>query len=134
MHLSTVKNGVSRIYGILQYSEKNSNYIYFLTFYPDVFYVKIGIQNTYDVRFGMKSTGIVRRIDEVGRIVLPIELRTVLGIDNRDQIEIFTENDSIILKKHEPSCIFCGQTKDLITYKDKPVCSKCAAGLADLTK
>ena len=56
----------------------------------------------------MKSTGVVRKIDELGRFVLPIELRKNLGINNRDAVEIFVEDDKIILKKYEPSCIFCG--------------------------
>ncbi|MBO5006733.1 MAG: AbrB/MazE/SpoVT family DNA-binding domain-containing protein [Clostridia bacterium] len=62
----------------------------------------------------MKSTGVVRRIDELGRIVLPIEIRKNLSIDNRDAVEIFVENDKIILKKYEPACIFCGNADNVI--------------------
>ena len=61
----------------------------------------------------MKSTGVVRKIDELGRFVLPIELRKNLGINNRDAVEIFVEDDKIILKKYEPSCIFCGMQTTL---------------------
>lgn len=55
----------------------------------------------------MKSTGIVRKVDELGRIVLPIELRRTLGIEEKDRIEIFVDGESIILRKYQPACIFC---------------------------
>ena len=73
----------------------------------------------------MKSTGIVRKVDELGRIVLPIELRRTLNIDIKDSIEIYVENDSIVLKKFEPTCIFCGSNENLKTFHDKNVCEKC---------
>lgn len=73
----------------------------------------------------MKSTGIVRKIDELGRIVLPIELRRTLEIDIKDSIEIYVENDSIVLRKYEPTCIFCGNSEELSTFNDKNVCAKC---------
>ena len=82
----------------------------------------------------MKSTGVVRRVDELGRIVIPIELRNKLDIAIKDPIEIFVEGSSIILKKYEPNCIFCGNSKDLTSYKDKLVCSKCLTKLSDLSK
>lgn len=78
----------------------------------------------------MKSTGIIRKVDELGRIVLPIELRRVLDIAERDELEIYTENDRIILKKHQTSCVFCGSAKALIVFKDKHVCEVCARGLS----
>ena len=56
----------------------------------------------------MKSTGIVRKVDELGRIVLPIELRRTLDIDVKDALEIYVEGSQIILKKYEPACVFCG--------------------------
>ncbi|MCQ2436674.1 MAG: AbrB/MazE/SpoVT family DNA-binding domain-containing protein [Clostridia bacterium] len=77
----------------------------------------------------MKSTGIVRKIDELGRLVLPIEIRKNLGIDNRDAVEIFTDEDKIILKKYEPACIFCGETDDVILFKGKLVCKGCISSL-----
>lgn len=77
----------------------------------------------------MKSTGVVRKIDELGRIVLPIELRRVLGIGEKDPVEIYVEEDRIILKKYNDSCVFCGQTKDIKSYKGKNVCSKCIKAL-----
>ena len=70
----------------------------------------------------MKSTGIVRRIDELGRIVLPIELRNKMDIKNKDSIEIFVDEDKIILKKYEPACLFCGNADDVILFKGKLVC------------
>ena len=73
----------------------------------------------------MKSTGIYRKVDELGRIVIPIELRTKLDIQEKDSLEIFVEGNSIVLKKYRSNCIFCGNTKKLITFKDKQICSKC---------
>ncbi|MBQ8840181.1 MAG: AbrB/MazE/SpoVT family DNA-binding domain-containing protein [Clostridia bacterium] len=73
----------------------------------------------------MKSTGIVRKLDELGRIVLPMELRTTLGIDAKDPLEIFVEDDCIILKKYAPSCVFCKSTKDNVLYQGKQVCKSC---------
>ena len=67
----------------------------------------------------MKSTGIVRRVDELGRIVIPIELRTQFGIAVKDPIEIFVDGTNIILKKYEESCIFCGNTMNLKNFKGK---------------
>ena len=71
----------------------------------------------------MKSTGIVRKVDELGRIVLPIELRRTLGIEEKDRIEIFVDGESIILRKYQPACIFCA--KDIINYKGKNICPDC---------
>ena len=73
----------------------------------------------------MKSTGIVRKVDELGRIVIPIELRNTLKIAEKDPLEIFVEGSSILLKKHELNCIFCSSAKNLEKYKDKLICEKC---------
>ncbi len=73
----------------------------------------------------MKSTGIVRKVDELGRIVLPIELRRTLEIAERDSLEIYVEGSTIILKKYEPACIFCGDAKDVINYKGRNICRTC---------
>lgn len=73
----------------------------------------------------MKSTGIVRKIDELGRIVLPIELRRTLDIDIKDSLEIYVENNSIILKKYEPTCIFCGSSNELTSFHEKNICIDC---------
>jgi len=73
----------------------------------------------------MKSTGIIRKVDDLGRIVLPIELRRTLDIAERDELEIFTEDDRIVLRKYEPSCIFCGSDKSLVSYQGKNVCREC---------
>ena len=74
----------------------------------------------------MKSTGIIRKVDELGRVVIPIELRNTLKIAEKDPIEIFVDGSSIILKKYEPNCVFCGNSKKLVSYKDKLICEKCA--------
>jgi transcriptional pleiotropic regulator of transition state genes len=73
----------------------------------------------------MKSTGIVRKVDELGRVVLPIELRRTLDIAVKDALEIYVDGNSIILKKYEPACIFCGDAKDVNSYKGKNICPKC---------
>lgn len=77
----------------------------------------------------MKSLGIVRKVDELGRIVLPIETRKRLGLGAKDPVEIFVEKDRVVLKKYEPSCIFCGDADDVIIYKDKKICTSCLAEL-----
>lgn len=78
----------------------------------------------------MKSTGIIRKVDELGRIVLPIELRRVLDIAERDELEIYMENDRIILQKFEPSCIFCQSSQGLVAYKGKNVCQTCVRSMS----
>ena len=74
----------------------------------------------------MKSTGIIRRVDELGRVVIPIEIRNQFNIVEKDPIEIYVKDSSIVLKKFEQNCIFCGNTKDLLSYHDKLICQKCA--------
>lgn len=73
----------------------------------------------------MKNTGIVRKPDKLGRIVLPMELRRTLDIAERDALEIYVDGEQIILKKYEPACIFCGEAKDVINYKGKNICQNC---------
>ena len=73
----------------------------------------------------MKSTGIVRKVDELGRIVLPIELRRTMNIEVKDSLEIYVDGDQIVLKKYEPSCIFCGNAKDVANFKGKNICASC---------
>lgn len=73
----------------------------------------------------MKSTGIVRKVDELGRIVLPIELRRTLEIAERDSLEIYVDGSTIILKKYEPACIFCGDAKNVVNYKGRNICKSC---------
>lgn len=76
-----------------------------------------------------KSTGIVRKIDELGRIVLPVELRRTLDIQEKDDVEIFVDGSSIILKKYRPSCVFCNGVKNIVKFKGKNVCPRCLKGL-----
>jgi transcriptional pleiotropic regulator of transition state genes len=78
----------------------------------------------------MKSTGIVRKVDDLGRIVIPMELRKTLGIAIKDPIEIFTEGENIILKKYKDSCIFCGSNDGLTEYMDKVVCGECRKNIS----
>ena len=73
----------------------------------------------------MKSTGIVRKIDELGRIVLPMELRKMLDIQQKDSLEMFIDEDKIILQKYQPSCIFCNRTDEIVYLHGKRVCSSC---------
>ena len=80
----------------------------------------------------MKSTGIVRRMDELGRVVIPIEIRNQFNIAEKDPMEIYVDGSSIVLKKFEPNCIFCGNTKNLLEYKDKLICEKCSKKISEL--
>lgn len=80
----------------------------------------------------MKNTSVVRRLDELGRITLPIDARRALNIDLRDQIDITIENDRIVLKKNNPSCVFTGKTKNLIEYKGKYIAKETIAELAKI--
>ena len=79
----------------------------------------------------MKSTGVVRKVDELGRIVLPIEIRKVLEIDVKDALEIFTDDDKIILRKYTPACIFCGNADDVVYFNNKRICTECLKKIKD---
>ena len=78
----------------------------------------------------MKSTGIVRKVDDLGRIVLPVELRRTLDISERDELEIYFESDRIVLQKHESSCLFCGSSHGLVTYRGKHICQSCVKNIS----
>ncbi len=80
----------------------------------------------------MKSTGIVRKVDELGRVVLPIELRRTLNIAEKDALEIYVDGESIILKKYEPACIFCGNAKDVKHFEGKNICPACVEKITSL--
>ena len=71
-------------------------------------------------------------MDELGRVVIPIEIRNQFNIVEKDPIEIYVDGSSIVLKKFEPNCIFCGNTKDLLTYNDKLICKKCSEKIGKL--
>lgn len=73
----------------------------------------------------MKSTGIVRKVDELGRVVIPIELRRTLSIEERDALEIYVDSDKIVLRKYEPACVFCGNANEVTNFKNKNVCKEC---------
>lgn len=74
----------------------------------------------------MKSTGVVRRVDELGRIVIPKDLRKLFNINERDALEIYTDDNTIILKKYEPFCMFCGNSEDIFTFNGRIICKECA--------
>lgn len=78
----------------------------------------------------MKSTGVVRKVDELGRVVIPIELRRTLGIGEKDSMEIYVDGDKIILKKYEPGCTFCGSVQDVVNFMGKNVCKSCLERMA----
>ena len=82
----------------------------------------------------MKSTGVIRRVDELGRVVIPIELRTQFGISEKDPMEIYVEGSSIVLKKYEPNCIFCGNSKKLVEFEGKCICKKCANNIYTISE
>lgn len=73
----------------------------------------------------MKSTGVVRKVDELGRIVLPISIRQTMDINEKDSLEIFTDENRIILQKYQPSCIFCNNADDVVFFNGKRVCEAC---------
>ena len=75
----------------------------------------------------LKSTGIVRKVDELGRVVIPIELRRTLGIGEKDALEIYVDGERIMLKKYEPACIFCGNAENVTYFKGKIVCFSCVS-------
>jgi len=80
----------------------------------------------------MKTTGIVRNIDELGRVVIPKEIRKNLGIANSDPIEFYVENDKVILQKYQATCHFCGGIEKVVEYKGKRICEICLAGVSAL--
>ena len=80
----------------------------------------------------MKSTGMIRQLDSLGRIVLPIELRRTLDINPKDMLEICVEGETIILSKYEPNCFFCGSGSGLTPYKDKQICKRCLSEIKSL--
>lgn len=82
----------------------------------------------------MKSTGIVRKIDDLGRMVIPIELRKTMNINKKDPMEIFVDEEKIILKKYEPACIFCGSADDTIEYEGRTICGECMENMKELEK
>ena len=79
----------------------------------------------------MKSTGIVRKVDELGRIVLPIEIRRTLDIAEKDELEIFVENERIVLQKFEPACVFCTASRGLVALRGKNICKDCLEALKE---
>lgn len=81
----------------------------------------------------MKSTGIIRKVDELGRIVLPIELRRTLKISEKDALEIYVEGDKIILHKDRNACVFCGSEQNLVEYKGRKLCKNCLNELESLS-
>ncbi|MBP1993425.1 AbrB/MazE/SpoVT family DNA-binding domain-containing protein [Paenibacillus eucommiae] len=82
----------------------------------------------------MKATGIVRKIDELGRIVLPIELRRSLRIDIGDAVEIYVDPDKIMLKKYTPACLFCGNFEDMTYFRGKMICKGCFNEMTEETE
>lgn len=81
----------------------------------------------------MKSTGVVRKIDELGRIVLPSELRRVFGIREGDELEISVDGERVILQKRQDQCLFCSADQPEIDYKDRKICQACATELGTMT-
>jgi len=81
----------------------------------------------------MKSTGIVRKVDELGRVVIPIELRRTLCIDEKDALEIYVDSDRIVLRKYEPACVFCSNADGVTNFKGKNVCRECLESMSTKT-
>lgn len=81
----------------------------------------------------MKSTGIVRKVDELGRVVIPIELRRTLQISEKDALEIYVDGERIVLKKYEPACVFCGNAAEVHHFRGKNVCRNCLKEMQSLS-
>lgn len=81
----------------------------------------------------VKSTGIVRRVDELGRVVIPIELRRTLHIDEKDALEIYVDGETIILKKYEPACIFCGSADNVLVFRERNICRTCLEAMKQVS-
>ena len=79
----------------------------------------------------MKTTGIVRKIDDLGRMVIPIELRKTMNINKKDPMEIFVDDDKIILRKYEPACIFCDSADNTIEFEGRTICGSCKEKIAE---
>ncbi len=80
----------------------------------------------------MKSTGMVRKIDELGRIVIPAEIRQNMDLQIKDSMEIFTEENRIILQKYQPCCLFCRNADNVVYFNDKRICRSCLEKLKAL--
>ena len=80
----------------------------------------------------MKATGIVRKLDQLGRIVIPKELRTTFDLNENDPVEIFVDGSDIILRKYQPACIFCNEATDVVLFEGKNVCKKCLSKIKNL--
>ncbi len=80
----------------------------------------------------MKSTGVVRQLDNLGRVVIPIELRRTMDISVKDPLEVFVDGDSIVLRKYRPGCAFCGDEKELVPFRGKTLCKTCLEALRSL--
>ena len=79
-----------------------------------------------------EATGIVRKVDALGRIVLPAEIRKELDVHENDSVEIFRKDGFLAFKKHEPSCVFCGGTDDMASFAGKNICAVCREKIAKL--
>ncbi len=80
----------------------------------------------------MKSTGIVRKVDELGRVVIPIELRRTLEIEKKDALEIYVDGENIVLRKYEPGCLFCGNAQNVKHFRGKTVCETCIDTMSEM--
>ncbi len=79
----------------------------------------------------MKSTGVVRKVDELGRIVLPKSIRETFDINEKDALEIFIDENRIILQKYQPACTFCGNADNVVFYCGKRICEDCIKKIKD---
>ena len=80
----------------------------------------------------MKSIGVIRKIDELGRIVLPVEFRRTLNIKKNDSVEIYAQGNSIYITKSNPTCVICGKTTKLVDIDGKPICRGCVKNISKM--
>ena len=81
-------------------------------------------------RMDMKTTGMTRPVDQLGRVVIPKEIRNELNVAEGDRLEIWMDGDTVLMRKYEPHCVFCEETEDLIEFEGRLICKKCASKIA----
>lgn len=80
----------------------------------------------------MKDTGVVRKIDPLGRLVIPIEVRRELGLNENEPVEMYVENKRVIIEKYNPSCLICGETENVKKINEKSICDSCINKIKEL--
>lgn len=118
----------------MQIKPKDPLEIYFLKDSDMIIMSKYGSEASGNTASSLNSTGIVRDVDSLGRIVIPKELRKIMHIEPKDPLEIYVDGSSIALKKYKPACIFCDGAENVVTLNDHKICKDCIDKLVELSK